>query len=387
MRVQPSIASKTSPADPLPFPAQHKSLSYMHEQDLIKRWLRPEVLETEAYHTPRADGFVKLDAMENPYGWPSDVVRAWLEHLRTVALNRYPDADAGRLKSCLRRVMEIPEEQQILLGNGSDEIIQIILLSLAKPGSCVLAPEPSFVMYQMISRITGMNFVPVPLHERDFSLDIQAMRKAVERYQPAAVFLAYPNNPTGNLWPRDQVEEIIRCAPGIVVVDEAYTPFTNDNFMQDLNHYQNLLVMRTMSKLGLAGLRLGLLCGPKRWLQEFNKLRLPYNINVLTQASATFVLDHAEMFEQQAMQICEQRTKLYAHLHKTDGIQPYPSEANFILFRTRPGCGEQVFEHIRDQGVLIKNLSAQPLLADCLRVTIGLEEENKRFVEALTQAL
>ncbi len=353
----------------------------------VERWGRAEIRELAAYHVENAVGLIKLDAMENPYDWPKALVDNWLECLRSIHINRYPDPDSRSLKQRLREAMTIPDDQEILLGNGSDELIQIIALALAGDKATVMAPEPTFVMYRLIASITRMPYIGIPLRADGFALDMVAFRESIELHQPAIIFLAYPNNPTGNLWSRTDIEEIISLAPGLVVVDEAYAPFASDSFLEALGHHKNLLVMRTVSKMGLAGLRLGLLVGPKDWIEQINKVRLPYNINVLTQASAEFALHHKAVLDQQAAQILRDRKRLFERLSAITDISVFPSEANFILFRTPHGRGAEIFEKIKAQGVLIKNLSAHNMLTDCLRVTIGKPEENERFIQVLKQAL
>jgi histidinol-phosphate aminotransferase len=357
--------------------------------DTLQRWLRPEIAALSAYHVPDSTGLVKLDAMENPYRWPSALVEAWLEVLRAVELNRYPAPSAPGLKQALRAGLGLPENQPMILGNGSDELIQLLALAVAGRERTVLAPEPSFVMYRMIASFAGMRYTGVPLRADDFALDIDASLAAVDREQPALIFLAYPNNPTGNLWERAAIESIIEAAPGLVVIDEAYGPFATDSFIGDLDRHPNLMVMRTVSKQGLAGLRLGLLCGDAGWLEQLDKIRLPYNINVLTQASARFAMEHIEVLEQQAAAIRRDREQLSRALAALDAVAVvYPSQANFILFRVGPGRGTVVFDGLREAGVLIKNLSpAGGLLADCLRVTVGTPDENARFLEALASVL
>lgn len=354
---------------------------------LVEQWVRPEIRRLTAYHVPDSTKFIKLDAMENPYSWPDSVINEWLECLRNVGLNRYPDPEANGVKQRLRAALDIPEKQGIILGNGSDELIQIILMTLTDPHKVVLAPEPSFVMYRMVSIFSGMQYLGVPLVPETFELDWSAMLESIQRYRPAVIFLAYPNNPTGNLWDRKQIEEIIIQAPGLVVVDEAYAPFASDSFLGNLGDYPNLLVMRTVSKMGLAGLRLGWVTGPAAWLSEFNKVRLPYNINVLTQTSAEFALAHRDMFDQQAAHIREDRQVLSARLAALPGITVFPSAANFILFRTPQNQADEIFLGLKQRGVLIKNLSAHGLLKDCLRVTVGTPEENQFFIQALEQTL
>jgi histidinol-phosphate aminotransferase len=359
----------------------------MAENPYINKLVRDEVRALSAYHVPDATGYIKLDAMENPYQLPADLVDEWLNVLRKVELNRYPDPGAASLKAELRKAMHIPADMEVLLGNGSDEIIQMIIMALAKPGATVLAPEPSFVMYRMIALFCNMAYVGVPLNA-DFSLDMAAMRTAIEQHQPAVTFLAWPNNPTGNLFAEADVLEIIERAPGIVVLDEAYTSFAGQSFMDRLGDYDNLVVMRTVSKSGLAGLRLGYLVGPAAWLNEFDKVRLPYNINVLTQASAEFALGHAEVLDAQAAELRAARSELFAALNAMDGVTPYESAANFILFRVPAGQAATIFESLKAQNVLIKNMHpAGGMLEDCLRVTVSTPEENAAFLTALSASL
>jgi histidinol-phosphate aminotransferase len=352
-----------------------------------QRWIRPGIQALSAYHVPDPGKLVKLDAMENPYRWPAELAEQWLDRLRSVELNRYPDPGACDLSENLKQFMQVPEGMQVVLGNGSDELIQMLALAVAGSDRVILSPDPTFVMYRMIAEVAGLCYQAVPLNG-DFSLDPDAMLSSIEQTQPAIVFLAYPNNPTGNLFDAVVVEDVIRAAPGLVVVDEAYAPFTDASFMSRLGEFSNLLVLRTVSKMGLAGLRLGMLAGPAEWLGEIDKTRLPYNINVLTQASALFALQHVAMLEAQAQQIRADRAKLAQALQGLDGIRPYPSEANFILFETPHGDADRVFSALKEQGVLIKNLtSSGGCLQDCLRVTIGKPAENQAFLEALQNAL
>lgn len=353
-----------------------------------KNWVRPEIRELSAYHVPPASDTIKLDAMENPYDWPDELQTEWLKKIKTVPLNRYPDPAGKKLCERLRNTMEIPSSQEIILGNGSDELIQIIAMTVAEKGRSLLAPEPSFVMYKMIATFVGMDYVGVPLKAEDFSLDLQAMLAAIEQHKPAIVFLAYPNNPTGNHWDRAAIEKIIEQASGLVVLDEAYAPFATDSFMQDLERYSNLLVMRTLSKFGLAGIRLGYLCGSSEWLSEFDKIRLPYNINSLTQMTAVFALENKSIFDEQAGLIKTEREVLIAVMKNITGLKVFQSNANFILFKTPVGQADTIFELLKSQGVLIKTLSASGgLLQDCLRVTVGRPEENVQFISVLSKIM
>ena len=353
---------------------------------LVAHWVRPEIRALSAYHVQPAAGLIKLDAMENPYTWPEELRDAWVGLLRTTDVNRYPDPTAQALSERLIEAMHVPAGMRVLLGNGSDELIQMIAMGLAGPSRSVLSVDPGFVMYRMIATFCGMRYTGVPLLPDDFSLDLPAVLQAMAEHQPAVVFLAYPNNPTGNLFDAQAVAEVIRAAPGLVVIDEAYAPFTDASFMPRLGEFDNLVVMRTVSKMGLAGLRLGLLAGPAAWLDEFDKVRLPYNINVLTQASADFALRHREVFDGQTRLIRAERARVGTALGAMPGVQVFPSQANFLLVRTPPGSAPAWFEGLRERGVLIKNLDGtHPLLADCLRPTIGTAHENDVLLAALSE--
>ena len=356
-------------------------------QDKIEKWIRPEIRALSAYHVPDPGEMIKLDAMENPYHWPEAMVNEWFDVLKDVELNRYPDPSAKKLTEQLRLAMDVPQGAEIILGNGSDELIQMIALALSGNDRTILSVDPGFVMYRMIATFAGMEYFGVPLNE-DFSLNETAILNDIELYNPAVIFIAYPNNPTGNLFDADSIKRIIEAAPGVVIVDEAYHAFAGSSFMSLVNDYDNLLVMRTVSKMGLAGLRLGLLAGNPKWLHEFDKVRLPYNINILTQASAEFALKHIDVLNQQTQQICEDRESLFNELKQLDGIHVFPSKANFILVRVAEGQADSLFNKLKEQGVLIKNLNpAGGLLKDCLRITVGTAEENNRFLEVFKSAL
>ena len=348
--------------------------------------MRAELLAQGAYAVPDSRGMIKLDAMENPYHWPAEMQAQLGQVLAQAELNRYPDPRAETLAQQLRTVMGVPESAGLMLGNGSDELIQILLMAVAGSGRGVLAPEPSFVMYRLIAQWLNVPYTGVALRP-DFSLDMPAMLAAMRDQAPAVTFLAWPNNPTGNRWPRADVEALIEAAPGLVVADEAYGPFADDSFLSEVGQGK-LMVMRTVSKLGLAGLRLGYLAGPDEWIRALDALRLPYNINVLTQAAASFALEHYAVLQEQAGLIRAERAGLSAALAAFPGVEVFPSEANFLLLRVPPGRADAVFEGLRERRILIKNVSKQsPLLADCLRVTVGTPEENAAFLAAFKQSL
>lgn len=352
---------------------------------LLERVVRPEIRALRAYHVPDSSGMVKLDAMENPYPLPEALRREIGALAGAAPLNRYPDPDARRLKGRLAAAMQVPAGMELLLGNGSDEIIQLLAMACARPRAALLGVEPSFVMFGMIATFCGMRFVGVPLRP-DFSLDAEAVLLALEREQPPLVFIACPNNPTGNAFDPAAIERIVAAAPGLVVIDEAYHAFARTSFLPRLADFPNLLVMRTLSKVGLAGLRLGMLAGRPEWLAELNKLRLPYNVNVLTQAVAERVLEHVPVLDEQAAAIRAERARLLAALRAVPGVEAFDSEANFILFRVSDAAG--VFDRLRGRGVLIKKLDgAHALLRGCLRVTVGTPAETGAFLGALKESL
>jgi histidinol-phosphate aminotransferase len=348
--------------------------------------VRNEILALKAYHLPPAGGMVKLDAMENPYRLPEALRRDLGRRLADVAINRYPDPTAARLKEKLRANMAIPAGLEIMLGNGSDEILQIVSLALARPGATMLSLEPSFSMYRMCATFAGMRYAGVPLLP-DFTLDEPALAAAVDRHRPALTWLSYPNNPTGNLFPRDAILGLIDKSPGLVAVDEAYFPFSGGATLLDrVGRHANLLLVRTVSKLGLAGLRLGMAIGPPGWISQLEKLRLPYNVNSLTACAAEFALDHHDVLAAQTEAIVAERSRIEAELDKLGAVRRFPSAANFVLMRVAEAG--TVFERLRARGILIRNLhGSHPLLDNCLRLTVGTPDENRLLLEALAASL
>lgn len=345
--------------------------------------VRPEILALKAYHVAPAEGMVKLDAMENPYPLPERVRRELAEVLSRVDLNRYPDPEAPKLRALIARRMGVPAGMEVLLGNGSDDLIQIVTLALARPGAVMMYPGPTFVMYAMNATFFGLRAIAAGLRE-DFSLDPRAFTAAMREHQPALIYIAYPNNPTGLAYPEEDIVAILREAKGLVVLDEAYHVFAQKTFMPRLAEFPNLAVMRTVSKLGLAGIRLGYLAARAQWVEQFNKVRQVYNVNVLTQAAATFMLERLEVLEEQAARIRAERAKLGEALKTLEGVTVFPSEANFFLIRVPDA--DRTHEALKRQGVLVRNLNG-PALKNCLRVTVGTPEENRILLNAMREAL
>src|SRR5439155_2484320 len=286
--------------------------------------IRPEIRALAAYPVAKAEGMIKLDAMENPYSLPADLRTRLPNALSEIAINRYPDGGADVVKAALRASLALPDEVALIAGNGSDEILQIITTAVTKPGAAIVAPDPSFVMYRLYAVYANARYVAVPLRE-DFSLDADAMLAAIERERPALVWLAYPNNPTGNLFDAGAVEAIIRAAPGLVVVDEAYYAFADRSFLPRVLEFANLIVVRTVSKIGMAGLRLGYAAAHPAWIAELEKVRPPYNINALTQAAVPLLLAEHALLDLQASAIRAERTRLVSALSMIAGVIVYPT--------------------------------------------------------------
>ncbi|CAN5172047.1 hypothetical protein BH09PSE6_BH09PSE6_17370 [soil metagenome] len=360
---------------------------------IIARTVRADVREQHGYVVAPATGMVKLDAMENPYRLADDLDEAARAGLARALLdapaNRYPLAGNAALRRQIAAYAGVPDGFEVLLGNGSDELIDIVCKACAQPGASVLSPWPSFVMYRNSALLNGLRFTGVPLScdaTGDFTLDRAALLAAIAHERPSVVFISYPNNPTGGLFDTATLEAVLAAAPGLVVIDEAYQAFSTSTFMPRLAEFDNLVVMRTLSKAGLAGLRLGYMAGPSAWIREFDKVRPPYNINVLTETYASFALEHRQVLDHQAAAIRSERAALADLLARWPQVRVFGSQANFLLIRVP--AAEAVFDSLRSRKVLVKSMSgAHPLLADCLRITVSTPEENRRFIEAFAAAL
>lgn len=343
--------------------------------------LREGLLDTQAYNVPAPDGRIKLDAMENPYTWPEPMRAEWQQELQQIDVNRYPDAAARSLKDQLRETYRIDSQYDLLVGNGSDELIQIVCAAFASGEAVVLSVNPAFVVYKSAALLYGMSYREVAL-DADFQIDLQSMLTAIEKLQPAVIFLAYPNNPTGNLFQAGCIEKIIEAAPGIVVIDEAYQPFARVTWL-DNQLPQHVVVMRTLSKFGLAGLRLGYMIGHGEVIEQLDKLRMPYNVNTLSMHTASFALRHHAVFDEQADRILKEKSRVLQALGAFTELTVFPSDANFLLVRAA-GQAQHLFDHLLDDGVRIKNLSASAgALTDCLRITVGTPEQNDSLLASL----
>jgi len=353
--------------------------------DWVKRLVRPDVQAQSAYHVADPGNALRLNQMENPYGWDKALWDDCLRFLNGVEINRYPDAAGRDLIQAIRAHDALQPHWGVMLGNGSDEIIQTLVQAICDGTRPVMAPTPTFVMFEVIAKQCRVDFVGVELAQ-DWSLDLPAFQAAMEQHNPALVFLAQPNNPTGTLYDEQDLRALIQACPGLVVLDEAYGPFSPRNHQAWLDEFPNLVLMRTFSKLGLAGLRCGYLTGPNAWIEQINKVRLPYNLGVLNQRVAQFALTQgAQAMAEQAQSLIQSREQLIQQF-RARGWVAYDSHANFILLEVeRPS---DVFAALVARGILIKDLSgAHPSLAQCLRVSIGTPAENQALLQALDELL
>lgn len=355
--------------------------------------IRADVLGMHAYTVAPSEGYLKLDAMESPYRLSDDLspaLRAQLmERLAAAPVHRYPGELAQALALKLHRWLGLPQDYGVLLGNGSDELISIVTSAVAKPGAVALAPEPGFVMYRHYAQFAQMAYHGVDLRAQDFALDVPRMHAALAQHDPAVLWLASPNNPTGNLFEPQAVRELIAAAPGLVVLDEAYQAFAGHSWLPELldQRWPQVLLLRTLSKIGFAGARFGYLVGPRELLTQFDKLRSPYNVNTLSLTLIDFALDHAEVWAQQANNIVRERESLAQALAACPDTQVFPSAANFLLVRCDSGA-TRIAQALHANKVLVKNVSTMhPHLHNCLRITVSTAAENRQFLDAYLRAL
>ena len=351
----------------------------------IANFIRDDIKSMSAYRiADLPEGFIKLDAMESPYHpfarFP-ELSNEWLRLIAQAQIHLYPNPAASGLQETLRKAFDIPESAAIALGNGSDELIQFMTLLVAQSGATMLAIEPSFVMYRHNAELYGMNYVGVPLNE-DFTLDLPAVLSAIEKHQPALIFIAYPNNPTGVCFRREEVEAIIRAAQGIVVVDEAYGAFSRDSFLPQAGSVENLVVMRTISKIGFAGLRIGYATGSPAVMDELAKILPPYNMNQLSLATAKFALQHHDVIQTTIDILKAERERVFSELSAIGRLKAFPSEANFITVRVPDA--DALFNTLKENRILIKKLhGTHPLLEQCVRITIGSPEQNDAVLDII----
>ena len=362
-----------------------------NSQGLADALTAPWLKNLKAYAVEDTGGMVKLDAMENPYPFPEPLQEKWLDKLKSAEINRYPDSNCTVLKDGIRQHLKLPTEAELLIGNGSDEIIHMLCLAFNRPGARMMSPVPSFAVYPLAAQAVNMGFIGVPLEPDSFELSIEIFISSIEEHQPSLIFLASPNNPTGNRFSDQDIRRICEASNGLVILDEAYWRFAMSNRIAELFDLDNIVFMHTLSKIGLAGIRLGALIGRRQWLEPLERVRMPYNVSSLSQVTGCFALEHDTYFNAQVERICASREKLLANLQAIKGLRVWPSETNFLLFRLDSDGGQDapaVHKALKENGIAIKNLhGAHPALNNCLRVSVGTDDENGLFVETLQRVM
>ena len=345
-----------------------------------------EALRTfKPYMPAQEEGFIRLNANENPFPLPTEVKAEIAREIMACEVARYSDSSATLLRSKLAAYTGYPPEA-IVAGNGSSELIQLLMHAFLGSGQRIVGGDPTFTMYMVIARVAGVQSVEVPLLS-DFSVDTEAMIATAQREEARMIFLCTPNNPTGNPMPRVDVLRVIAETDCLVVVDEAYGEFASDSFLPLVQEHPRVVVLRTLSKaFGLAGIRVGYAVAGEVVARELNKVRLPYNLNSLSQLAACVVLDYQELIKERVELIKAERQRLEKALFDCPGVTPFPTEANFILFQTARNA-QEVDAVLKSDKILVRDFSAHPLLPDCLRVTVGSREENDAFIASLHKAM
>lgn len=350
----------------------------------IEEFIREEIRKLKPYEVKDFPVRIKLDANESTYSLPEEFQQRLLQEIRGIAFNRYPDPNAVKLKEVISKDLGVGMDQ-LIIGNGSDELIQSIIIALGEPKGRVLFPVPTFAMYEILSIALGQSPIRVPLND-EWDLDLDLFKRILKKDSPKITFLSFPNNPTGNCFSKKKILEIIDSSQGIVVLDEAYYDFSKKTFLAYLKDFKNLIILRSLSKIGMAGLRVGVMISHKELIGQLVKVKLPYNVNIISQIIARFILIHKKVVDDQVKLIIRQRERLWGEMNKLEGIIPCPTDANFILFKLK-GDANFLWNSLLKSGILIRNLSSMEFLKNCLRVTIGKEEENGEFLEVLKGSL
>lgn len=364
----------------------------MSISDLVTRGIRPLV----AYHVPRPDGIrAKLDANELPNSLPHDVAEALGRELAQVALNRYPEADPVELRALIAADLGVAPGQ-LVFGNGSDELIALICAAFAEPRpgktrAGVLYPDPSFVVYRLAA--LGHNLEPIEITlDDEMQLDFELVDDAIAGRQPNVAFFALPNNPTGTLWAPEKVAELAARHPDTLFVsDEAYIQYGGRTLLPRLPELPNLIVMRTLSKIGMASLRVGFVAASPAIVHELEKLRMPYNLGTLNQRAAVWLLkNHKAWLADRARDLLAERERLATALRAFPQVKVFPSEANLLLVRigkANDGQATRVWKALAAKGIMVRNFDRPGPLAGCLRITPGTPAENELLLAELPAAL
>ena len=352
-----------------------------------KKYLREDINNFKEYFIDNPENMIKLDAMEYPVDKSlRDVIKSLNINEKEILLNRYPESHSQELEKIILDYFGLNSNFGVNFGNGSDELIQNICLSFSKKGNNVMVPSPSFSMYEKIISTVNLKYIPEYLNE-DFDIKIDQMIKNISKYKPAIIFLACPNNPTSNLWDKDKIIQIIESSESIVVIDEAYVDFCESSYIDLIEKYENLVILRTFSKIGFAGLRLGFMISNKEISSIINKIRLPFNINTVSLKIIINIFENFSIIKKNCQNIISLREKLYSDLSELRNIKVLKSSTNFLIFKTLNRSSDEIYKLLKDSNILIKNLNNNSNLKNFLRVTVGTEEENNSFVSTLSKYL
>jgi histidinol-phosphate aminotransferase len=354
-----------------------------NDPSIIVSRVSQAIRDISPYSVPRFDCKIRLDGNESPFSLSKEVQDKVDRVVKEIDINRYPDSEAKRLIEIISGVCDFPKGG-ILLGNGSDELIGMLITTFTSGTGRILCPTPTFSMYKLTGLAMGAEIIEVPLDEK-FDIDLDETISMIENNDPDLIFLASPNNPTGNMYSASKIAEIVSVAKGIVVVDEAYSDFSGYTFLPLVKECENLVILRTLSKVGFAGLRIGMLLARGYLVSEINKVRYPYNINSLSQAVAEVVLENHKFVTENIQLIIRERDRVYEALSVLEGIEANPSDANFIFFKVNDA--DAVFSELVQRDVLIRNFNRPGRLQNCMRVTIGTPQENDSFLSALSEIL
>jgi histidinol-phosphate aminotransferase len=344
--------------------------------------VRDTIKGLKAYHVENLGEGTKLHANENPYSPSPELLNEIFSRLDILELNRYPDPDCKNLRKAISFKTSAPIEQ-IIVGNGSDELIQYLMQVLCNEGDTIAFPDPTFAMYGITAQCLGLNPISLPLND-NWDFEAQPALEILAQHKARIVFISYPNNPTGNCFSEREIQKVIEQFKGIVVLDEAYQDFSGKTFLEQMKKHNNLVIFRSLSKIGLAGLRVGYGIFPVELVEQINKVRLPYNSNSVSQLVATELLNNFTVVQNQIRSILDERDRLMDELSKFSSIIAYPSNSNFILFQACKG-GENIFNSLKENGILLRNLGSHPRLKDCLRITVGTKQENDQFLNRLRE--
>jgi histidinol-phosphate aminotransferase len=346
---------------------------------------RDDVNAMVGYHSPQVNVRVRLNTNESPFPPPVAWQEALADHVASIDFARYPDRSAMALRKGIAALHRVDAEN-VFVANGSNEVLQTICLTYAGTGRTVVTFEPTYALHGHIARTSGATVVE-GMRDEQFRIQTDDASELITRTQPAVTFLCSPNNPTGVVDDESVVEAVMRVAPGLIVVDEAYGQFSNWSALDLIDEERSLCVVRTFSKTwSMAAARLGYVVGPTWMITELEKVVLPYHLDAMKQAAGTLALTYEADMRHRVAQLVEQRGSVSAGLAELD-VDVWPSQANFILFRPRRAAADAVWQGLVERSVLVRNCASWNRLDGCLRVTIGTADENREFLTALRDTL